>query len=172
MASEMHEVRLVSLGQFRRDKVLAELPDEVHLHVNRRQRKPRLEYEQHAAVEEKARAYEARDDRNPVITRARDCHYSDCHAGRNEDAHGHVEDDHAALQQSRAARQLVQLAEDYHPPLLVKRHLLPGVGQLFQPVGKRAHAVYHAAKSRGGGENHSAAGGDEHGWRNHGRQDG
>src|SRR5437763_12261428 len=111
--------------------MLAEAPDEIHLYVNRRERKPRLEYQKHAAVEEKGGTQKSCDDGNPVVARAGDCDHAYGYASGYEDAKRSVEDDHRALKYARTARQLVQLLKDYSTPLVVKLNIFSGLCQLF-----------------------------------------
>src|SRR4051812_26365236 len=84
---ERVEVWAARLSQVGRGERAAELPDEVHLRVERRLREPRLPDEEDAAVEETARARETEHDRYPgvagTVCRRDD---ADGDARRDEDA--------------------------------------------------------------------------------------
>lgn len=134
MFPKMHEVGLVLLHDFAWGKVFGEAPDEIHLHVNRRQSHPRLEDEKHAAVKEKACPDERDDDRYPAIARARDGDNPYGDARGDEDAERCVKDGHRALEDARATGQLVQLCEDDRAPVVKKCDLAFDLRQLLQPV--------------------------------------
>lgn len=172
MFPEMHIVRFMLLDDLAGGEVFGEAPDEIHLHVNGRQRHPRLEDEQHAAVEEEACPEECDDDGDPTIARARDGDNPDGDARRDEDAERQVEDGHRALEDARAAGQLVELGEDDGPSVFQQLDLAFGLRQLLQPVRERADAIDDAPEPRRSGEDHRPAGRDQHGGRNHGRQNG
>src|SRR5215203_959123 len=97
------EVRAARLAQIGRGERAAELPDEVHLGVERLLCDARLVDEQDAAVEEAAGAGKPEHDGEPGVRRVPDGrHEPDGDAGADEDAEREVEDAHAPLKQTRA----------------------------------------------------------------------
>lgn len=114
----MHETRFVPLDKIARGEMFGEPPDEIHLHVDRRQGEARLEDQEHAAVKEKACAEKCDRDGNPTVAHARDGDDAESDARRDEDAERHVKGGHRALQDARAARQPVELLEDDLAPFV------------------------------------------------------
>jgi hypothetical protein len=68
MSSEVNEMRLVMFDQISGRDPSSLLPNEIHLSMNRTERQARLEYQQHAAIEEKTRAQHTDDYRHQVVT--------------------------------------------------------------------------------------------------------
>ena len=167
----MRAARLPKVGRGER---APQFPDEVHLGVERGLREACLEDEEETSVEESAGADEAEHDRNPPgISRLADCgDEADGDARGDEDAEREVEDRHAPLEEARARRQTVELVEGVRAPLLIKLNLHVALRQLLEAIYEEADAVCDAPQTRRGREDERAAGGDEHGGRDHRRQDG
>src|SRR5262245_5297346 len=82
---EVYKVRLVLLNNLRRRYPRRLAPNEIHLQVNRTQCQPRLEYQQHAPIEQKARTDYPQSYGHYVVTRiAQNCHNTNSDAGGNE----------------------------------------------------------------------------------------
>ena len=170
--SEMDAVRLVLFDQPGGHEPRRQSPDKVHLDVDGAQGESRLEDQKDAAIKEKARPDQPRHHGYPMVARARDGDHADGDAGRNEDAERQVKSDHTALQQARAAGQLVQLLKDHGATLFVKLHLRRLVRQFLQTIRERTDSINDTAQARRSREDHRAAGRDQHGGRNHGREHG
>jgi hypothetical protein len=56
MTAKVHEVRFVMFHQIRWSNSGRLAPDKIHLRVDRAEREPRFENQQHAAVKKKTRA--------------------------------------------------------------------------------------------------------------------
>src|SRR5437870_5627966 len=118
--SKMYVVRFVLLDQFARHKPLAGAPDEIHLGVRGAQRQSCLEDQEHAAIKKEEGADQTHDHWNPGAASAEKRNHTDGHAGRHEHSDRKIESCQRALQQTRAARQFVELIEEHRPSLFEK----------------------------------------------------
>src|SRR5438552_16798400 len=113
--SKMYEVRFVLPDQFARHKPLDGAPEEIHLGVRGAQCHSRLEDQEHAAIEKKEGADQTHGHRNPCAASAEKRNHADGHAGGHEHSDREIESCQRALQQTRSARQFVELIEEHRP---------------------------------------------------------
>ena len=160
----------VLLDQLARDEPLAGTPDEIHLSVCRAQRQSRLEDQEHAAIKKKERADQSHRHWNPGAASAEKRNHTDGHTRRHEHSDREIERRQRALQQTRAARQFIELIEEHRPSLFEKIDLRIAARKLLQTIRQRPDAIYYSAQPAGGRQDHGAAGRDQYGGRNHGSQ--
>ncbi len=141
-------MRLVLLGQFLGHEAFGRPPDEIHFGVRGAQRQARFENQKHAAIEKKARADQTRSHWHPRAARARKCDHADGHAGRHEHSDREIESRQRALQQTRSARQLVELIVEHGSLFFEELGRRAAISKLLKTIRKRAHAIYYASQPR------------------------